>query len=179
MHRFFRLSLPALFLALAACGTAQAPTNDDGPTVESPIIGRDVVQVAMPTKGMTHPVHGKEAFLAVGPIEGVEGSPANGVATIHVFEDGTTFLGVQANINIPENGSIYEAWLAAEDGVPAILLGQLTNSFGDVRHSLRVEKNDDLRRFATILITKEPRDGNADSSGFIAAKGTLKPQKRD
>lgn len=177
MRRILHLSIPALFLALAACGTAQAPTNDDGPTV-SPIIGRDVVQVAMPTKGMTHPVHGKEAFLAVGPIEGVEGSPANGVATLHVFEDGASAMDVRANINIPEDGSIYEAWLAAGDGVPVIRLGQLTNSFGDVRFSIRIEKSDDLRRFATLLITKEPGDGNAASSGVIAAKGTLKPQKR-
>jgi Anti-sigma-K factor rskA len=169
--------------ALTACWPFAAKTPEVEPVpdvtnIDAPI-GKDVVMVAMPSgKKLEDPEHGTEAFLAVGAMEGINDTPGNGVVTIHVFSDKTTIVGMQLNIQVPEDGEFYEAWLAGNDEKPTVSLGHLTNPFGDVRHQLRFEKKEDLRRFTKAVVTLEMDDGNPQPSDSSVAKGTLKAQKR-
>ena len=140
-------------------------------------IGKEVFVTAMPVGGeVNDPDHGREVSLAVGPVEGTEGSPANGVVTAHYFEDGTFILGMQVNIALPEDEFFYEAWLV-EDGENDVSLGHLTNPQGDVRHQLRFQANKDYRDRLAIAITREPDDGNPEP-GVIVARAMLKKRQR-
>ncbi|OGJ57086.1 hypothetical protein A3H22_03695 [Candidatus Peribacteria bacterium RIFCSPLOWO2_12_FULL_55_15] len=140
-------------------------------------IRKEVFVTAMPVGGeVNDPDHGRETWLAVGPVEGTEGSPANGVGTAHYFEDGTFILGMQVNIAPPEDGFFYEAWLVKE-GENDVSLGHLTNPSGDARHQLRFMAEEDYRDRATIAITREPDDGNPES-GIVVARAVLTKRQR-
>ena len=132
-------------------------------------IGKEEIIGAMPTNGeVRDPIHGREAWLAVGAIEGEEGTPANGVVTAHYFEDGTFILGMQVNIALPPDKSFYEAWLVPNDGNEWIPLGHLTSLHGDARHHVKFEAKEDYRKYLALAITLEKDDGNEDPSSQIA-----------
>ncbi|MBI2117950.1 anti-sigma factor [Candidatus Peregrinibacteria bacterium] len=157
-----------ILLVLSACRTK----GEDGK-----IIGKEVFVTAMPVGGeVNDPDHGREAWLAVGPMEGTETSPANGVVTAHYFEDGTFILGIQVNIARAESGFFYEAWLVRE-GENDVSLGHLTNPLGDVRHQLRFVAEKDYRKYAAIAITRESDDGNPEPGGVVA-RAMLKKRER-
>ena len=140
-------------------------------------LGKEVFDTAMPVGGeVNDPEHGREAWLAVGPVEGMEMSPANGVVTEHYFEDGTFILGMQVNIAPPDDGFFYEAWLV-EDGEQDVSLGHLTNPSGDGRHQLRFTVKKDYRNRTAIAITREANDGNPEP-GAIVARALLKERRR-
>lgn len=170
----FAIIIPALLLA--ACGAPKPATVavDDG------VLQTDVITFPMPTGGTVEVQgHGEERFLAVGALEGLtKDRPANGVATMHVFEDSATIVGIQLNIAVPDDGFFYEAWAAKSDGVPAVSLGHLQNPFNDVRHSQRFEQNIDLEPYSMVIVTLEPDDGVPTPSTVIAAKGVLKAHTR-
>lgn len=172
-----RIALCLIPLALSACAASTPAEDNQNVAVDAPL-DTEILQMAMPGKQVEVPNHGAEKFLAVGPMEGVNDTPANGVVDMHVFADGATIGSVQLNINVPEDGSFFEAWLAKADGRPAISLGHLTNPFNDVRHSLRYEQKDDLRAYTQVVVTLEEDNGDPGASTSIVAKGTLKPQKR-
>lgn len=158
-----------LLLILSACSRTKR--------AEEKTIGKEVFTTVMPVGGeINDPDHGRETWLAVGPVEGTEGTPANGVVTAHYFEDGTFILGMQVNIAPPEDDFFYEAWLV-QDGENDISLGHLTNPSGDVRHQLRFTANEDYRNRMAIAITREPDDGNP-APGIVVARAMLKRRQR-
>lgn len=160
------------FALLCACtGNGAQVTEEDPP------IGSDVFVTAMPEGEVTVPGHGKEVGMAVAPIAGINGGKANGVTTAHYFEDGSTIIGVQANVPPAEDGFFYEAWVAGETDNEWISIGRMANLFGDARHSVRFEVPEDLRNRARIVITREVDDGNP-GPGEEIAEGILKPTKR-
>ncbi|MEK7201617.1 MAG: anti-sigma factor [Patescibacteria group bacterium] len=157
-----------MLIFLSACGSRGEKEKT---------IGKEVFVTAMPIGGeVNDPDHGREAWLAVGPVEGTEGSPANGVVTAHYFEDGTFILGMQVNIAKPEDDFFYEAWLVQE-GENDVSLGHLTNPSGDVRHQLHFQAEEDYRNRAAIAITREPDDGNPEP-GTVVARAMLKKRQR-
>lgn len=161
--------LLGILMVLGACGSTKESKEKT--------IGKEVFVTAMPVGGeINDPTHGREAWLAVGPVEGTEGTPANGVVTAHYFEDGTFILGMQVNIVPPEDDFFYEAWLV-QNGETDVSLGHLTNPFGDVRHQLRFSVEEDYRNRTIIAITREPDDGNVEP-GIVVARAMLKKQQR-
>lgn len=156
-----------LSLLLVSCGK--------GIDTEAPI-GIEEHQRAMPGKEVVDTKHGKEIWFAVGVMDGVVGTPANGVAQAHVFEDGTSLITLQLNIGIPEDGFFYEAWLErwSLDPLP---LGHLRSVTSDVRHQRIFESPEDLQTFTNVFVTREADDGNADP-GVRVAEGVLKERER-
>lgn len=157
------------FLLLSACKRGLG---------EEESIGKEVIVTPMPVgREVRDPDHGREAWLAVGPVEGME-TPANGVATAHYFEDGAYILGMQVNIAPPEEGFFYEAWLPIGSASPEWMsVGHLQNPHGDVRHELRFEASKDLREYRDISLTREPDDGNPEP-GTVVATARLIQRRR-
>jgi len=123
------------------------------------------------------PGHGKEVGIAYGAISGVEGHIANGIASVHYMQDKTGIVGVQVNIEVPEDGFFYEAWLSKGDGTPLLSLGHLQNPFGDARHTIQLQSDQNLSGFLNLLITREADDGNPEASEVVAS-AILKPTRR-
>ena len=135
-------------------------------------IGVEKIQYGVPAGGIpVDPVHGKETWFAYGAMSGVEGTPANGVADIHRFEDGHYLHTASLNIAITADGTFYEAWLT--DGEKMISTGHMTNPFGDVRHQVRFESNTDVEKYLKVVVTLEKDDGNP-VPGKHVAEGTMK-----
>ncbi|MDO8648362.1 MAG: hypothetical protein Q7R81_01120 [Candidatus Peregrinibacteria bacterium] len=166
------LSLLVLsLLLLAACAKEQTIKIDiaDSTGTGDDIIGQQTVKAIMPKGGkVIDPEHGEEVFFALAPLIGVGGANANGVTQIQVFADGTLLHTMQLNIDIPEKGTYYEAWL--EDGATGdrVSTGHLSNHFGDVRHQLKGELDRDLRDHLKVVVTLEKDDGNPDPSQPVA-----------
>jgi hypothetical protein len=160
------------FLALAAC---RAPTT----TVEEPPIGIQTIQQAMPIHGKVEvPGHGEEKWFAYGALSGTQWTPANGVVTSHVFEDGATIVTGQINLDPAKDGTYYEVWIRDAKTQKSISAGHLVNHFGDARHGLKFDSPDDLRTYLDLRVTLEQDDGNTEASTNVIATATLKPTKR-
>lgn len=131
---------------------------------------------AMPEGELQVPGHGKEVGMAYGAVSGIGETSANGVVSAHYLEDGTAIVGGQVNIEVPEDGMLYEGWLVDASTSRMVSLGHLTNPFNDVRHSVRFAgKNlENMHRFEVSL---EKDDGDP-ARGNIVAEGILKPTKR-
>lgn len=162
----------AATVSLAACKASSAiniEQEQDGMKVE--------FNTGMPQGGVRDEKHGKETFLSVGAVMGVDGTNANGVAFGHAFEDGSYMLTGQLNIALPEDGTFYQAWLKNPATGAMVEAGRPKPLYGDVRHSFRFESAEDLKGFSEVIVTLEQDDGNTEP-GTIVAKGTLKTQKR-
>lgn len=149
---------------------------ENGGYQDDPPIGIEEHQRAMPGKEIIDTKHGKEIWFAVGVMDGVAGTPANGVAQAHVFEDGTSLITLQLNIGIPEDGFFYEAWLERES-LDTLSLGHLRSVTSDVRYRFIFESPEDLQTFTHVFVTREADDGNP-ASGVWVAEGILKERKR-
>ncbi|OGJ53895.1 hypothetical protein A3D11_04285 [Candidatus Peribacteria bacterium RIFCSPHIGHO2_02_FULL_49_16] len=161
-------------LLLTACSSKEAVSVETGEGMT------EVINVAMPSGGgkINDPKHGEEISIAIGAVVGVNDTVANGVATMHFFEDGVTFVGIQANMYTPPKGSFFEAWAALKDDKSTwITLGHLTNPQGDVRHILNAQKEKNLREYKRIIITKELDDGNPEPQDVVA-EAKLEEKKR-
>jgi hypothetical protein len=78
----------------------------------SQILGKEEIIRAFPQFGeVSDAKHGREVWFAYGPLSGVQGTPANGVADAHFLEDGTFILGVQLNIALAPDNTFYEVWI--------------------------------------------------------------------
>lgn len=167
---FILLVVPVLLLS--ACGKKGVTVGDDEG------IGTEVFQFTMPAGGgpLEHPTHGKELWLAVGPMAGVEGTNANGVTQAQYFEDGLYVHSLALNIEQAPDGFFYEAWAVPASGSP-VSLGHLTTPFGDVRHRVSFEEKQDLRSAMKIMVTLEKDDGNPAPAQTVA-EGTLKERTR-
>jgi len=157
--------LVALFL-LVSCG--KEPTEEP--------IGIEKHSRAMPGKEIVDAKRGKELWFAVGILEGMEETQANGVVQSHFFEDGTSLITIQLNIEVPPDGFFYEAWLDRGSLEP-LSLGHLRNPMSDVRHERTFESKKDLREYTNVFVTREADDGNP-APGMRVAEGVLKERKR-
>jgi hypothetical protein len=121
--------------------------------------------------------HGKELWFAIGAISGAPEVSANGVAQAHYFENGIYRLLVQLNIEQAPQGYRYDAWLVPASG-NAVLAGRFTSTFGDVRHSLSFETENDLRSAQEVQVTLELDDENP-ALGKVVATARLTPRPRE
>lgn len=159
-------------LLLVACG--QAVT-----TVDEPVIGTQTIQQMMPVNGKVEvPVHGEEKWFGYGAISGNQWTPANGIVTSHIFEDGATIVTMQINVEPAKEGTFYEVWIRDPKSQKSISAGHLVNHFSDARHGLKFESSDDLRSYSEVSVTLEKDDGDTSASTNVIATGTLKPTKR-
>lgn len=166
------LSFTVLSVLLTACGRSAT-------TVDEPVIGTQVIQQMMPVHGKVEvPGHGEEKWFAYGAMSGNQWTPANGVVTAHVFEDGATIVTMQINVEPAKDGTFYEVWIRDTKTQKSLSAGHLVNHFGDARHGLKFDSGDDLRGFADVRVTLEKDDGATEASTNVIATGTLKPTKR-
>ena len=135
------------------------------------------IQYGMPKDGQVVDAnHGRETSLAYGAMAGVNGTPANGVAQAHSFEDGHYLHTIQLNIEAAPDGSYYEGWISKEGASP-VSTGQLTNAMGDVRHSVRFEAQKDFTGYLNVTVTLEKDDGNPAPSDRVA-EGVMRVTER-
>lgn len=157
------------FLLLVGCGK---PVQVDQP------LGSESFRYNIPSGAVQDLRFGKEVFFAYGAIAGTSSVPANGLGKIHVFEKGKSLFTLQVNIALPKDGTFYEGWLINPKTGERISAGHLKSLFGDVRHNLDYQADQDLRAFTKVVITLEKDDGNS-APGTEVATGSLKELKRD
>lgn len=167
VFRFASLTVAAV--CLVSCG------KDGIQVVNEPKDGGQVVTYN--TVGdIADKTHGKQVFFAYGAVAGASKLPANGVASLMVFEDGTTNIGVQLNVEQAAKGFFYEVWLApanAEKGSWKSL-GHAKSVVGDVRHALKASLAENLKEHLQIMVTLESDDGNPAPSDTLIARASLK-----
>ncbi len=166
------LSFTLLSFLLTGCGSSAT-------TVDEPIIGTQSIQQMMPVKGKVEvPGHGEEKWFAYGAMSGNQWTPANGVVTAHVFEDGATIVTMQVNVEPAKDGTFYEVWIRDPKSQKSLSAGHLVNHFADARHGLKFESSDDLRAYTDVRVTLEKDDGDTEASTNVIATGALTPTKR-
>lgn len=172
IHSFIHASL--LTLLLVACSTQTPVSNtvdrnppDSETTYQNPVEPNTQVKDAN---------HGAETGLAITALSGANGTLANGVATAYYFEDKGSIVGVQLNIASAKAGTQYAAWIE-NDMKKYVRIGNLENTDGDVRHSVRLDTKDDLRTYKNVIITLQ-QTGADSTPGEVIATGLLKDTKR-
>ena len=154
-----------LCLALLVLASCNRSSTDD-------VLATEEIVRAMPKGGeVVDEKRGKELWLAVGAMGGVNEHPANGVALAHYFENGTYLLTVDLNIELPPDGFFYEGWLL-DEGKDPVSAGHFRSVFGDVRHRLEFETDEDFRGSLNVIVTVEPDDGNPAPAEHVA-EGTM------
>ncbi len=176
-----RAFLPVLFGSLLFVGCLRSEnTAVEVNTGTGANIGEEIYARVMPSKkeGVTDAVHGKETWFAYGAVTGTEGNSANGVATAHYLQDQTYILGIQLNINPPDDGEFYEGWLLPPGtGREWVSIGHFKQGEREARQTIRFENKTDHRNKLKLAITREKDDGNA-APGEVVADGTLHVTKR-
>ncbi|TSC59014.1 MAG: hypothetical protein Greene041619_195 [Candidatus Peregrinibacteria bacterium Greene0416_19] len=127
------------------------------------------------TKGVQDPQHGKEVWIGVTPLRGVQDLGVNGVAIGHYFSDDTYLATFQLNVKPPARDMQYQVWLVRMSPLEQINVGELTSSTSDARHRLQFSARRDLREYVKVLVTLE-RGKPSKPSLTVIAEGTL--QKR-
>lgn len=150
-----------LAITLVSCRPAAVP--DDGE-----ILAEEQYRIITGTKDLVDPVHGKRTGFFYGAIDGVTDVKANGVAYMHVFEDGTTQGSVNVNIAQAEQGTRYIVNFSTPSNV-LYEAGELTSILNDVRHSVSFDATEDLSEYTSVNIILE-------SGGVrkVVGHGTLK-----
>lgn len=142
------------------------------------VIGRETMEVIMPTGSkVEHPVHGKEVWFAIGPVNGQAPFVANGMVQSHVFADGTSLATVTLNIEEAPKNSRYVAWLQKPDSAERVRLDALQNPLRDVRHAVTIEIDTDVSAYTKAVVTLERKAGPSDSDPVVAV-GAMKQRKR-
>lgn len=140
------------------------------------VLKTEEIQYPLPQGGkVEYQGHGAEQWFAYGAVAGIEGHQANGVAQAHRFEDGRYLHTVQLNVKPAEDGYFYEGWIIQGDDV--VSSGHLSNYFGDARHNLRFEADEDYTGYLKVIITLEPDDGNPAPADHVA-EGLMKVTER-
>lgn len=153
-----RFLLPFLLLALVAC--SQTDTSEDGE-----ILAEEQYRIVTGTKDLVDPIHGKRTGFWYGA---VTGESANGVAYMHVFEDGASFASLNLNVGLAPKGSVYIASLTDGAG-KSIELGELSSILGDARHTVSLDTEEDL---STLLNVQVHLATGSDRT--LVGEGTLK-----
>jgi hypothetical protein len=141
-------------------------------------LGSETFRFNMPSGAVQDLRFGKEVTFYYGAIAGTPSVPANGLGKIHIFEKGKSLFTLQVNIALPKDGYFYEGWLINSKTGERLSAGHLKSLFGDVRHNLDYQADQDLRAYTKVVITLEKDDGNP-APGMEVATGTLKELKRD
>lgn len=143
------------------------------------LLSKATYKVAMPEKGNIRDLdHGNETAFMMGALAGTtEDLPANGVVQLHAYEDGAVKLSVRLHIEPAKEGTRYEAYLTGESQ-PDAYLGKMKQSFGDVRHFLEFQSNDDLSEYRTVVIKVQPDSMGRIDSTFVVATAELSSRKR-
>jgi hypothetical protein len=150
-HMRTALLILTLSVLVSACG-APAPVHND-------------------RENVVDPEHGKEVVFLYGAVEGVTGTNANGVAFLRVFEDGVSRATVNVNIAPPETGKRYSVNLSDSANL-LVECGELRSVFGDVRHAVECDIEQDLREYTSINILLDSGDTRA-----LVAHATVKVPK--
>lgn len=180
MHKHHLITGFVLCLTLAACSGTPSTGTQTQSSSKSASGGSVQVVTFNAISSVASPQHGKEVFLSYGALSGISGVAANGVASLHVFEDKTSNVGIQLNIHQPQKGQYYQAWIFKTGAAASswTSLGQLISPTGDVRFALTSNQTADLRNDTEIRITLESDDGNAAPSGDVVATAKLKSAQR-
>lgn len=158
----FLLAPVIVALALASCGGV--------PSEEDKILQvQEYTQIMKGDKDTPDPVHGRETSFYYGAVSGADGTNANGLAYIRVYEDGTSAVTVNLNIELPPSGTKYVAYVQNSAGDISIKVGELVSIVGDVRHAVKFETKEDATK---TLSVKVRREGKGDS--VLVAEGTMK-----
>ncbi|MDD5623234.1 MAG: anti-sigma factor [Candidatus Peribacteraceae bacterium] len=169
-------SLPVFvcaLLLLVSCGSSKTVNVGSGG-----LLGTEKFQFGMPKGGkVVDARYGQEVWFAYGAIAGISGASANGIAISHWFETGKFIHTLQVNIVLPPDGSFYEGWLEDPASGKQISTGHLQSRFGDVRHGLTFESDEDLSKFTNVAISLEKDDGNP-AIGKVVAEAKLKQIER-
>lgn len=169
MRPSFLVTLAVSSFVLVSCG------KDGIEVINEPKDGAQVVTYN--TVGdIADKTHGRQVFFAYGAVAGASKLPANGVASLMVFEDGTTNIGVQLNVELAPKGSFYEVWLSSPNADKSAWksLGHAKSVVGDVRHALKASLAEDLKEHLQIMVTLESDDGNPAPSDTLIARASLK-----
>lgn len=167
---------PRIIVGIVACSFVLASCSRETVRREV-IIGTEEYEVMMPGAEIEHPQYGKEDWFGIGAMSGLGDVKANGVAQSNIFENGKSIIIVNLNIEPAAKGFQYVAWAQHPDTNERIRLAALQNPFGDVRHVISAESDNDLREYTTILVIKESTGGPS-ATDKIQAKGVLKHQSR-
>ena len=155
-------------LLLAGCGDDRSKRDEN--------LDTEQIQYPIPTGGkIEYDKHGEEISFSYGAMNEVGDFRANGVTQAHLFEDGYYLHTVTLNIEPAEDGYFYEGWIVK--GPSVISTGQLSNYFGDSRHSLRFTSQTDYSDHTKVVITLEPDDGDPAPASHVA-EGELKVTNR-
>lgn len=156
------LLIPALLcFTLSACGT---PSEQD-----KVLEVQTYTQIMKTGEDFSDPVHGKGVSFFYGAVSGTEGINANGIAYIHVFEDGASTITVNLNIELPPSGKKYVAYVQDTSGSSTIKVGEMRSIVGDVRHSVKLETNENASKNLSVKVRLEGRGSND-----LVAEGTMK-----
>ncbi len=150
-----------LCLTLSACG--QAPADDKVLKIQ------EYTQIMKTGGELTDPVHGKEVKFFYGAVSGTEGTNANGLAYVRIFEDGASSVTVNLNIELAPAGTKYIAYIQNSGGDASLKIGELESIVGDVRHTVKLVTDQDA---STMLSVKIRREGRGES--ILVAEGTMK-----
>lgn len=156
------LLIPAILcFALASCG---APSDED-----KVLEVQSYTQIMKTGADFSDPVHGKGVSFYYGAVSGAEGTNANGVAYIHIFEDGASTVTINLNIELPASGTKYVAYVQDSTGASSVKVGEMKSIVGDVRHSVKLETTDNMTKNLSVKVRRE---GKGES--VLVAEGTMK-----
>ena len=156
-----RLLAPALFCLLFAACSTPVPQDD---VLEVKAYN----QIMKSGTDVPDPVHGKEVKFYYGAVAGTDGTNANGIAYVHMYDDGTSVVTVNLNIALPDSGN-YVAYLQDSSGEKIVTVGKLQSIVGDVRHTVKGETKEDVTKTLTVQVRLESR-----AKKMLVAEGTLK-----
>lgn len=136
-----------LAFTLISCGQASIPQkNDDGD-----VLAVKEYTTIQGTKNLVDPIHGKRTGFWYGAMSGVDGTNANGVAYLHVFEDDFSNASVNLNIALAEGGDKYIVRLVDAQG-ETVDMGTLSPIVGDARHSAKIDTDKNLSAYLTVRV---------------------------
>ena len=167
------LSLVLISLVLSSCGKKEEISVEQ---VEMETIIYKVPMLEGGPGKYKDVNHGEELWFAMGAMTGKAGVNANGMVQANYFEKGRYRSNLQLNVERAPDGYFYEGWLV-KDGFVPVSLSHLRSRFGDVRHSLNFEADQDLREYTTVWVTMEKDDGNP-QPGKKVAEGILVHRER-
>ena len=172
--KYFHI-LPLALLILSAC--SRQPDKQLSDVEEEDLQTEFEYKQTIPEGGIVDENHGAQVWFGLTSLSGVDDFIANGVAQTFVFEDGASQHGLQLNIERAQDGYFYEGWLVNPSNGDVLSTGHLRSLFGDVRHALQFQSDDNLTGYTKVIVTLEPDDGDP-SPAEHAAEGTLKEIQR-
>lgn len=158
------IALLSLLVLLSACTSASSDTDDGEPL--------DSIEISQPMRTggeLIDPVHGKEISLWYGAVAGVNGVNANGVAFIHLFQDGVATVTANVNILPAPQGTSFEVRLTDAASARTVVIGPLESIVGDARHIVKGDTRENVASLLRFLVVR--KQGSTET---VVAEGDLK-----